>query len=202
MRKTYKLICFIVRTFIMRLYARYHLYHEERIQDARGCIIAVNHISNFDPPFIGSVVPFEIYYFGKAELFKVRWFGAILKYINVIPVHRGQVTAGSITQASKILTEGHSLLLFPEGTRRGLRAKPGVGLLALQLQKDIVPIYIRNSDRLWECFTGRCKLTITIGEKIRASSFSEMPKTKESYQAIADLIFNKIQELEQDDSIS
>jgi len=180
----------------MKFLWRYEVLHKERIHKARGAIIVANHISWFDPPFIGAAVPYEIAFLAKEELFKNKFFGNILRKLNVIPVNRRGADIKAITAVINVLNSGKSLLLFPEGTRKGKTIKPGVGLFAIKTKKDILPIYIENSDNLTSClFSASKKIKIVVGEPIEYDFFKDWEQSKENYQKLADHAYQKIMEL-------
>ena len=198
MNKLYKLSVSFTRFFMKYLW-QYEVINEERLRDAKGVIFIANHISWYDPPFIGSVTPFEIAYLAKEELFKPIIFGTIIRKLNAIPVNRRGADVKAITTVIKILDSGKSLLLFPEGTarkRKKTTIKPGIGLITMKTQKDILPIYIENSDKLFTTllFT-RKKIRIVIGEMIKYENFAQWEQNKENYQKLADYAFSKIMEL-------
>ena len=192
---TYSIIIIITR-FCMKYLWHYEIIHKERIKNITNCILASNHISWFDPPFIGSIVPFEINYLAKSELFKNKLFGKLLASLNVIPIRRGKIDRTAINRVEEKLASGQSILLFPEGTRKSNKVKPGIGKIAIQTGIDIVPIYMKNSDRLRKCFMGKDRLKIVIGEKIKKEQFSEMEETKENYRSLAQKILDEINELD------
>ncbi len=194
MRTTYRLITFAIRQ-LFRIAGHYKIVHPERMQSIRGSLLASNHLSNLDPPILGSLIPFEIFYLGKAELFKNKIFGAILRHINVISVKRGVLDMKAIKQVQGALTDGYSVLVFPEGTRRGKVIKPGVGLFAMSVKKPIVPIYLENTDEVGACMLFKKRMKMVIGEPIPVEYFSDWEENKASYQKLADYIFEKIQEL-------
>lgn len=194
MRKSYAVITALFR-FYMRVFWRLRIIHQERLTDLGNSIIAANHISAFDPPFIGSVIPFEIHYLAKWELFKNKLFGAILLSLNCIPVKRGRIDKAAITRVKMVLRKNRSLLIFPEGTRKSASIKSGIGKFAIETKKDICPIYIENSTKFWDCFFGRKNLRIVIGEKIKAEEFSHLESVKENYRALAHKVMQNILEL-------
>ncbi len=69
MNKLYNFLTLIIRKFA-KIFLGLKIENEERLADAQNCIIVANHISIFDPPFIGSLIPFEIHYLAKSEIFK------------------------------------------------------------------------------------------------------------------------------------
>jgi len=174
----------------------YKIIHKERIKNITNCILASNHISWFDPPFIGSIMPFEINYLAKSELFKNKLFGKLLAFLNVIPIKRGKVDRAAINRVEEKLASGQSILLFPEGTRKSNKVKAGIGKIAIQTGKDIVPIYMKNSNNFKKCISGKEKMKIVIGEKIKKEDYSNLDDSKDSYRYLANFIMDKINELE------
>jgi 1-acyl-sn-glycerol-3-phosphate acyltransferase len=179
----------------MHIFSPYEIVNKERLSNIKGKIIASNHVSNFDPPFIGSVIPYEIYFMAKAELFKNKLFGNLLNKLNVIPIKRGKMDIGAIKKCINVLNQNHSLLIFPQGTRNGKNAKAGIGMIASAVKKDIVPIYVENSNSLLSCFFRIKKVRIIIGETIEWSEYAYLEGNKEKYQLISNDIFNKINQL-------
>ncbi len=166
------------------------------MKNIKNCILASNHISWFDPPFIGSIMPAEINYLAKSELFKNKFFGNFLRFVNAIPIKRGKVDRAAINRVEEKLAAGQSILLFPEGTRKSDKVKPGIGKIAIQTGKDIVPIFMKNSNNFKKCFSGKEKMKIVIGEKIRKEDYSQLDDSKDSYRYLANFIMEKINELE------
>jgi len=191
MRTSYRLITSCIR-FWMKIFWRLEIVNPERLQYMTNCIIAANHISAYDPPFIGSIIPTEIHYLAKNELFKNKLFGAVLKHLNAIPIRRGRIDKRAITMVKMVLRINHSILIFPEGTRKSTKVKSGIGKFAIDAKKDICPILIENSTSFWQCFTGKKKLRIFIGEKIKADTFKDLESNKENYQKIAENVMQTI----------
>lgn len=194
MRKIYSLIINLVK-YYMIVFWGLEIINKERLSSVQNCIIAPNHIAAVDPFFIGAIIPVEIYYLAKIELFKNKIVGSILKFLNAIPVKRGMIDKAAIRFVIRVLNKGHSILIFPEGTRKSASVKSGVGKFAIQLKKDILPIYIKNSPYFWKCFLRKEKLKIIIGEKITAESFSNLDEIKENYRSLAEDVLKKINEL-------
>lgn len=195
MRKSYAFITACVRVY-MKIFWKLKIINSERLTEISDCIIAANHISAYDPPFIGSIIPTEIHYLAKAELFKNKLMAASLKFLNCIPVKRGRIDKFAITMVKLVLRKGHSILIFPEGTRKSSNVKSGIGKFAIEAKKDICPIYIHNSTNFLKCFLGKERLKIVIGEKIKAKTFAEIENTKENYKNLANNVMEKIFRLE------
>ena len=116
-----------------------------------GVILASNHRSFLDPFAIGCCLGRPIYFVAKEELFKNPLLGWILNCLGAFPVKRGASDEESVDTSLALLEGGQAVVIFPEGTRirTGSLASPkrGVGRLALQSGKPVVPIAVTNSER-------------------------------------------------------
>jgi len=194
MRRSYAIITGCVR-FMMNVLWRLEICGKEKLKNMENCIIAANHISAYDPPFIGSIIPIEIHYLAKWELFKNKLLAAILLSLNCIPIKRGKVDKNAITRVKIVLRKNRSILIFPEGTRKSSRVKSGIGKFALETKTDICPVYVENSTDFWGCFLGRKRLRIIIGDRIKADEFKAWEANKENYQKLSQYVMEKIFEL-------
>ncbi len=115
-------------------------------------VIACNHRSYFDPPLVGTALPFAIGYLAKDELFHPGWMGAILRRVNAIPVRRGAADRRAIREVLAALQRGMPIVVFPEGTRvKGDQLGtplPGAAWLARKAKVAVVPACIW-SDGFW-----------------------------------------------------
>lgn len=198
MRLIYKLSTLLIRLF-MFVFGNYKVIHKERLSDWTNCIIAANHISYFDPPFIGSVLPVEISYLAKSELFANPMFGSLLRYYNALPVKRGVVDRSVLDRIKTLLAGKKSILIFPEGSRKSYTAKPGIGILAYEMKVPILPLYIENSNHLLRCLIRKKRLVIRVGEKINPAEFANLPADKNTYRNIAEKTLEKINRLPYED---
>jgi 1-acyl-sn-glycerol-3-phosphate acyltransferase len=116
----------------------------DNIPAAGGVILCSNHISNLDPPLLGTPVPRKVRFMAKAELFKVPLLGSIIAAVGAFPIKRGGVSKESLRLAASILKEGGVLGIFPEGTRGGGEGggKKGAASLALRTGAQVVPVAI------------------------------------------------------------
>jgi 1-acyl-sn-glycerol-3-phosphate acyltransferase len=171
------------------------IVHKERLNDISNCIIAANHISLNDPPFIASIMPIEISFLAKSELFKNKIFGSLISYLNAIPIRRGAIDREALQKVEKSLQDGKTILIFPEGTRKSTKAKPGIGKIALETKTDIVPIYIENSNNFFGCLIRKKRLCIVIGERIKTDEYPIKENIKDSYREYSDFILKRIYEL-------
>jgi 1-acyl-sn-glycerol-3-phosphate acyltransferase len=114
----------------------------ENVPD-EGCLIISNHVSYMDPTTVGWAVAKEIYYLGRKSLFKPGFWGWFLPICNVLPIDREGHDISGLRRIIKMLQAGHSVLLFPEGTRSPdgqlQPAQPGAALIAVKANVPILP---------------------------------------------------------------
>ncbi len=184
-------LCQIVLKPLFRLMWHVKVTGQKNIPDHGGAIIALNHLSNIDPPLVGVFVNRAVHAMAKEELFKIPFLGALIRELNAFPLKRGQFDIRAMRFAQRLLTEGELIGMFPEGTRSKDgnfgRARPGVGMLACLSQVPVVPVRIRNSDRKdkWQ------PVTITIGGPIKPPAHY----TKDDYQRFSERILDEIKKL-------
>jgi glycerol-3-phosphate dehydrogenase (NAD(P)+) len=139
----------ILKTGIL-VYFRLRRLGTEHIPEG-GVILASNHRSFLDPFAIGCCLGRPIYFVAKQELFKNPLLGWILNCLGAFPIKRGASDEESMDTALALLERGQAVVIFPEGTRIRTgslgSAKRGVGRLALQSGKPVVPIAVTNSER-------------------------------------------------------
>ena len=116
-----------------------------------GVILAANHRSFLDPFLIGACIGRPSYFVAKQELFRNPLIGWFLNCMGAFPVKRGESDEESVATALALLERGQAVVIFPEGTRirTGSLAKPrrGVGRLALESGKPVVPVAVAGSER-------------------------------------------------------
>jgi glycerol-3-phosphate dehydrogenase (NAD(P)+) len=132
------------------VYFRLRRLGREHIPDG-GVILASNHRSFLDPFAIGCCLERPIYFVAKQELFKNPLIGWFLNCLGAFPVERGASDEESVATSLALLERGDAVVIFPEGTRirTGSLARPrrGVGRLALESGRPVVPIAVTNSER-------------------------------------------------------
>ena len=124
-------------------------------------IIAANHSSHLDAPAILSALAQarglkearKLHVLGARDYFfdtpLKSWFFST--FLNLVPVEREEASLASLRLAKGILATDEPVLIFPEGTRSRTgqiqNFKPGLGLMALELNVPIVPAYIEGAHR-------------------------------------------------------
>jgi 1-acyl-sn-glycerol-3-phosphate acyltransferase len=193
-RKLYKLCHDIVASFVRNV-LKAEIIGEEHLNNWNGGIIASNHISLTDPPFIGSLIPQEIYFLAKKELFDIPLFGMLIRKLNAIPIRRGAIDRKAISIVQTTLQKEGSFVIFPEGSRKNFTAKPGIGKVAIKTQCPILPVYIENSQNFGSLFNKSKKLKIIFGKPISPDEYKDHQDQKSDYRNLAVKILERINKL-------
>jgi 1-acyl-sn-glycerol-3-phosphate acyltransferase len=192
----------LVKTFalvVFRLLYGVDVRGRENIPRSGKVVFASNHRSNFDPPLLGAVIPREVHFFAKEELFRSRWLGGFIRYLNAFPVRRGQLDREALSRCLNILKNDGGLIFFPEGTRAPadgfLKAKLGVGWLISLSDAPVVPVYIHGTHRLRPSLVGRPRFSVVFGDCVATEQLkSDAARGRDLYQAISDRILEQIRE--------
>src|SRR5829696_5585893 len=138
----------VIGTFIL-VFFRLRRLGREHIPEG-GVVLAANHRSFLDPFAIGCCIGRPIYFVAKQELFKNPLVGWFLNCLGAFPIKRGASDEESVATSLALLERGQAVVIFPEGTRirTGSLAPPrrGVGRLALESGRPVVPIAVTNSE--------------------------------------------------------
>lgn len=175
---------------------------EEKMRFAGPALIACNHVSFLDPPFIGQAFDEPIHYFARKTLFDHPVAGWILREWQSIPIDRDKPDASSLKATIRFLRQGEKVLIFPEGTRSPdgtlQPAEAGVGLFIAKSKAPVLPIRIFGS---YEAYPRGAKtlrparITLVVGDLWHPDLDSYQKEGKELYQALAQDVMQRIAEL-------
>jgi 1-acyl-sn-glycerol-3-phosphate acyltransferase len=161
-------------------------YGSERVPSEGGGVIAANHFSGIDHPLIGSFCPRAVYFLAKAELFEIAGLGALLSWLGVIPIRRGEGDRDALRRARQIARDGGLVGVHIEGTRQRL-GHPGpvqTGGLMIALQES-VPVIPCGIDTFGWSPRNRRKCAIVWGDPI---DLSELPRNRAGYARAAETV--------------
>jgi len=109
-------------------------------------LVAINHISLFEPPFILAFWPAALEAAGAIEIWERPGQNVLVRLYGGIPVHRGNYDRQLIENMLAVLKSGYPLLIAPEGGRThtiGMRrANPGAAYIVDQAGAPVVPVGI------------------------------------------------------------
>ncbi len=124
----------------------------ENVPNEGAVLLAVNHVSNIDPVFIGVAAPRQTHFMAKSELWKSAPLGRFVEGLGAFPVRRGEADREAIRTAVGYLGDGCVVGIFPEGTRQRAgrlgQALPGFALLALRDDVITIPVALSGTERI------------------------------------------------------
>lgn len=171
----------------------------ENLPTDRPYLLAANHSSHLDA---GAIVVSllkqvdQVISLGAKDYFfdhaLKSWFSR--SFLNLIPLDREGSLLGALDalrHCEQLLSARTPVLIFPEGTRSQTGElqdfQPGLGLLALQLQAPIVPVYIEGTYQALpkgQLLPQRHPIHVSFGQPLEVQA--NRTTDRETCQAIAD----------------
>lgn len=195
----YRFLKLIVGTGIRLYYKRIKVKNAQYLEHEGPMIIIANHPNTLmDAWMVGYVCKQPIYYMAKGTFFNTPFKKWLLTGLNMIPINRkvdgkveGVNNADSFEACYRILEQGKTLVIFPEGNsfpERQLRQlKSGTARIALETEKrnngelnlKVVPmgIFYAQAEKF------RSSVLITIGQGINVTDHLEMFRENSSLAA-------------------
>lgn len=129
----------------------------KRLAGSEPMIFVCNHTHHFDGVFAAFAVRrFKPYSIVSRKWYDKKGYGRFIKLTRSIPIDLDTLDASWFQEGERLLRQGESILIFPEGAiaREGrmLEFKSGAGLLSAKTGARIVPIAIHGD---YKMFFGR-----------------------------------------------
>jgi 1-acyl-sn-glycerol-3-phosphate acyltransferase len=185
---------------LFRILGQVRINGWENIPRGKPCVVAMNHVSIFDPPLAGSFWPGQLEIIGAIDVFDKPFQGQILRAYGVIPVHRGDYDRPLFNKMVSIVEAGYPILISPEGSRShvpGLQpAKQGIAYLVEKTGAPVVPVgLVGTTEDFWQRAKRgeRPTLEIRIGKPIQLPEItSKGTERHAARQNNADLVMRYI----------
>ena len=178
----------------LSLFGRIKVYDKENLPASGGYVIACTHTGWVDILWLGvSVLPIQIHYMAKKELFEkapIRW---LMRKLNAFPVDRENPGPSVIKVPSRLLAKDKVVGIFPSGTRTSeeVPLKRGAVTIAGHSKVPIVPAAYVGPNNFTDLFK-RTKPRIIFGEPIYLPE--GMPR-KEGMEVMMEQLNNELQSL-------
>lgn len=157
----------LLSLFVRLLFPVIKVTGRENLPAEGSCILCSNHLSDWDPFLLACILPRQVIFLAKQELFKVpvvRWF---VKKMGAFPVNRGGTDLAAMRKCMSVVREGSVLGIFPQGHRYRAddhrKLENGASLVALRTRTPLVPVHISAP---LHCFR---RVEIRIGEPVELS---------------------------------
>lgn len=185
---------------LIRVLLRPRVVGGERVPTTGGALVAGNHLSGWDTLVVPAMLPRQMTFPAKAELFVARgpvsWVVAkFVTAVGILPMDRagGRASATSMDVVLDALREGKVVGIFPEGTRspdgRLYRGRTGVARLALSAGVPVIPVGLRNTRPGWR------RTVVTFGEPLDFSAYADAGNDRDVLRHVTDSVMAAIQDL-------
>ena len=175
----------VIVKYLGKLYFGGIIKGRENIPKNGRCILAGNHVSNFDVYLVMSSTKRPVHFLAKKELLDTK-FKNIFSKMHIIPVNRKEKNPEAIKEAISLLNNDKVVGIFPEGTFHKenllLPFKPGVIKLASESASPIIPFVIKGN------FKFRSKPVIEFGKPI----YLDKIKNEDKLKYLEDLILQML----------
>ncbi|CEG27258.1 lysophospholipid acyltransferase family protein [Bacillus sp. B-jedd] len=178
---------------VLRVFSKTKVYNKEVLPKSGGYVIACTHTGWVDVLALGTaVLPIEIHYMAKKQLFQNRLFGWTLGKLNAFPVDRDNPGPSVLKIPQRLLAKGEVVGIFPSGTRIKEQAelKQGAITIAMRSQVPIIPAAYSGPNTLKELFSFK-KSALVFGEPILIPSSAR--EDRDTYTHLLEEKMNELQ---------
>lgn len=193
-------LLWILARAVGRLFFRYRTVGT--VPATGGLLIAANHTSYLDIPFLGCGMKRRAWFLGRSDLFPFPIVNGVLQSLGWIPLRLGRVDREAFAKAIGLIKEGRVVVIFPEGSRSldgNLRfPKPGIGMIVSQTGCPVVPAYIKGTYEALPPGAWLPRLhpvTVTYGAPIDFSGALKASEGKELYRQVSHAVMARIAEI-------
>ena len=121
----------------------------DQLDPKQPYVFVSNHQSIYDFPILIASIPFQLRILAKSSLRAFPVLGWHLQFTGHLLIDRATAGRATLASIASLMGRGHSLILFPEGTRSidggVLRFKPGIFSLAIEANLPVVPVAVIGS---------------------------------------------------------
>jgi 1-acyl-sn-glycerol-3-phosphate acyltransferase len=151
-----RVIRFWSKLFLTTAPLSLELHGNDTIDTSRQYVFVANHLSNFDIPVMFRTIPVPIRYLAKKEIYKIPLVAQAMHRIGIVKTDRqaGGAAHALINEGvAAAKARGHSLIIFPEGTRskdgKLGTFKKGAFRIAIANQLPVIPVTVQGTWEVW-----------------------------------------------------
>ena len=173
---------------------------QENYSSDQHYLVISNHAGMADIPLLLGILKLNLRFMAKEELGKIPLFGRALRQAGYVMIRRGQNrdALNSLFDATEVLKKGHSLHIFPEGTRSAtgelLPFKRGAFRVAQKGGAPVLPITIIGSHLITpkkSLKINKGTIKVIIDKPIQPSSFSTIDELMAACSDVVTANFNR-----------
>jgi len=187
---------------IGRLCFQLHLTGQDNIPTRGRLLIAANHASILDIPFLGCGVVRQLAFIGRHNLFPIPVVNFLVQRLGWIPIRQDGFDRDGLRRAEGSIAKGKAVVIFPEGARTETGAlgegKLGLAMLVARTQCLVVPAYISGTFEALPIGARRVSfhpVRVIYGAPIDFSADIERFSKKDFYRHVTDTVMTSILDL-------
>ncbi|MFS4464833.1 lysophospholipid acyltransferase family protein [Staphylococcus haemolyticus] len=196
----YQFISRLLDIILVKMAKSLYVIGKENIPKDNKYVVTCTHESYNEVIMLGmALVPNEIHYMAKKELFNNRWFGQFLTSLNAFPVDRENPGPSTLKRPVNLLKENKTVGIFPTGHRtsaEGAPLKRGASTIAMLGKAPILPAAYVGPKKLHGLITGQA--LIKFGEPIYQSDIPKDLKRNEKIDYLTHEIERRTAQLQKE----
>lgn len=172
------------------------VYDKEKLPKDKGYVLACTHTGWIDILWLGvSVLPKQVHYMAKQELFETKFLNWLMVHLNAFPVDRDNPGPSSIKTPVRLIKDKNIVGIFPSGTRttEDVPLKRGAVTIASHAKAPIVPAAYVGPNTFKELLSWQ-RPKIIFGDPIYLQK--DLPK-REALDVMADELNEAMHQLKQ-----
>ena len=172
------------------------VYDKEKLPKDKGYVLACTPTGWIDILWLGvSVLPKQVHYMAKQELFETKFLNWLMVHLNAFPVDRDNPGPSSIKTPVRLIKDKNIVGIFPSGTRttEDVPLKRGAVTIASHAKAPIVPAAYVGPNTFKELLSWQ-RPKIIFGDPIYLQK--DLPK-REALDVMADELNEAMHQLKQ-----
>ncbi|WP_099361469.1 lysophospholipid acyltransferase family protein [Fredinandcohnia onubensis] len=148
------------------------VFNKEQLPKDGAYVVACTHTGYIDILWLGvSLLPRQIHYMAKKELFTNKFIGGFLTKLNAFPVDRDNPGPSVLKIPSRLFSKGEIVGIFPSGTRTNEQSalKQGAITIAQRSKVPVVPAVYIGPNKIGELIKFK-KAKLIFGEPMYIAS--------------------------------
>ncbi|PUZ19263.1 lysophospholipid acyltransferase family protein [Staphylococcus capitis] len=196
----YSIISKILDVILVKMAKSLYVMGKENIPKDSKYVVTCTHESYNEVIMLGmALLPNQIHYMAKKELFSNKWGGKFLSSLNAFPVDRENPGPSTLKRPINLLKEHKTVGIFPTGHRTAMEGAPlkrGAATIAMLGKAPILPAAYVGPKKIHGLITGQAM--IKIGEPIDTTDIPKDLKRNEKVEYLTKEIEKRTNQLQKE----
>lgn len=173
----------------------------ENLPEKGPCLLCSNHQSYLDPILLTGALPYRLFRdtfaFGTSDIFGKGFMRRLARWLRVVVLDPDANLVPAMRAGAYGLSQGHILILYPEGERTNdgnpRLFRKGAAILAIHEQAPIIPIAIEGFYTAWprhKKFPKFTELEMVIGRAIQPPPLADA--SEEAYERLTSELKSRV----------